>query len=251
MDFEITLGIFDILNIILILGFITLVIYYFSGSISNKMSKPYKWVNAIKNNEIPKELIDFEKSYYDKIRLYNIWFQIQRLNKENIKGAFAELGVYRGNTAKIIHLCDPQRQLFLFDTFEGFNKQDLVIEQSTDKKYNENNFSDVNISEIKSFVNANENVEFVKGYFPDTLTKKHDITYAFVNLDADLYKPTLAALEYFYPRLSKGGVIIIHDYNHNWDGNRKAVDLFMDTIPEPLIEITDWQGSVMIIKNYA
>ena len=49
--------------------------------------------------------------------------------------------------------------------------------------------------------------------------------------------------------MSKGGVIIIHDYNHNWHGIPKAIDEFLQTIPESLLEIPDWQGSAMIIKN--
>ena len=64
-----------------------------------------------------------------------------------------------------------------------------------------------------------------------------------------LRKATTAALNFFYPRMAKGGVIIIHDYNHNWDGIPKAVDAFLITIPESLMVLTDWQGSAMIIKN--
>ncbi|MCK5847444.1 MAG: class I SAM-dependent methyltransferase [Bacteroidales bacterium] len=249
MNFEITLGLFDILNIFLVLGFIAFGIYYLSNFWSNKVNKPYKWENAIANNEIPKELIAYEKSYFDKIRLYNIWFQISRINKSNIIGAFAELGVYQGETAKIISLCAPEREFFLFDTFEGFDNKDLSIENSNDDKYNDSNFSDTKLDEVKAFIGINENTKYFKGYFPDTLTKDHGITYAFVNLDADLYAPTLAALKYFYPRLAIGGTIIIHDYNHNWDGNRKAVDEFMQTINEIIIEVADWQGSAMIIKS--
>ena len=249
MDFEITLKLFDLINILLFIGFIIFSYYYWGSSISNKIAKPYKWENAILNNEISKDLVSFEKSYYDKVRLYNIWFQIQRLNKENIKGAYAELGVYKGETAKIIHLSDPNRKLFLFDTFSGFDKNDLSIENNSDTKYNSKNFSDTNLDEVKTFINGNDNIEFIEGYFPESLKKHHDIKYAFIHLDADLYAPTLAALKYFYPRLENGGVIIIHDYNHDWNGNRKAVEEFMSTLNTPLIELTDWQGSALIIKS--
>ena len=70
-----------------------------------------------------------------------------------------------------------------------------------------------------------------------------------MHLDADLYLPTIEGLKFFYPKLSAGGVIIIHDYNHTWDGIKKALDEFMPGIPESLIELPDWKGSVMIIKN--
>jgi O-methyltransferase len=51
----------------------------------------------------------------------------------------------------------------------------------------------------------------------------NDVLYALVNLDADLYNPTKAGLEYFYPHLSPGGVIFIHDYNHKWEGLMKLL----------------------------
>ena len=69
-----------------------------------------------------------------------------------------------------------------------------------------------------------------------------------MHLDADLYKPTLAGLEYFYPRLAKGGVILIHDFNHNWDGVRKAVDEFRKNNDIIISEVADMQGSLMILK---
>ena len=56
-------------------------------------------------------------------------------------------------------------------------------------------------------------------------------------------------MKFFYERLSPGGVIIIHDYNHTWDGIKRALDEFLPTIPESLIELPDWQGSAMIVKN--
>jgi len=93
-------------------------------------------------------------------------------------------------------------------------------------------------------------VYFYKGYFPETAKDLSEDRFSFVHLDADLYKPTIDALHYFYPKLSPGGVIIIHDYNHTWEGIRVAIDEFIVTIPESLIEISDWQGSAMIIKNW-
>ena len=249
MNYQITLGIFEIVNISLIIIFLVFGIMYFSNFWNNNISKPYKWEEAKTNKLISEELISFEKTYYDKVRLYNIWFQIERIKTNNIDGNFAELGVYKGETAKIIHESASDRKLFLFDTYEGFDDKDLEKEESTDKKYSTKNFSDITLDDVILFVGKSPNIKYIKGYFPESLTKEHDSKYAFINLDADLYKPTKAALEYFYPRLSEGGVIIIHDYNHNWQGNRKAVDEFIETIPETIIEIPDWKGSAMIIKN--
>lgn len=251
MDFKFTIDLFEIINILLILGFLGFGIYYFGGFGNKKIAKPYKWETAIENNEVSKELIDFEKKYFDKVRLYNFWLQIKRLQEKNIEGSFAEVGVYKGETAKIIHHSDVNRKLFLFDTFSGFDKKDLEFEKNNDEKYNTNIFSDTSSKEVDLLINSpNNNIKFVKGYFPDTLTKEHDTVYALVNLDADLYKPTKDSLDYFFPRLSKNGVIIVHDYNHNWDGNRKAVDDFISENNGIIIsEVPDAKGSIMIFKS--
>ncbi|MEI7594686.1 MAG: TylF/MycF/NovP-related O-methyltransferase [Bacteroidota bacterium] len=240
--------IFQILRIILLLFFFGLGIWYLFPSIFTSKLKPYKWGNAV-NNNISKSLIKLERKFDDKVRFYNFWFQIERLKRENIKGSFAELGVYKGETARLIHEMDKTRKLYLFDTFEGFADKDLQRENSSDRKYSTSNFSDVNIKSVESFFNGNLNVKFIKGYFPETINQIEEQKYAFVHLDADLYLPTLSALNYFYSRLSEGGVIIIHDYNHSWDGVGKAVSEFATNICENVIEIADWQGSAMIIRN--
>ncbi len=214
-----------------------------------KISKPHKWTEAIEREEISNSLKKLGKTYRDKVRFYAIWIQIERLKDKKITGAFAELGVYKGETARIIHEMDTSRTLHLFDTFKGFDQQDLEIENSTEGKYSTHNFSDTSLEMVKKFIGEQENVYFHPGYFPGSAENLEETEYAFVHLDADLYKPTLAALNYFYPRLSAGGVIIIHDYNHTWDGLRKAVDEFSKTIQETIVEIADWQGSVMIVKN--
>ncbi len=67
-------------------------------------------------------------------------------------------------------------------------------------------------------------------------------------MDADLHNPTLAGLEFFYPRLSEGGVILIHDYNTDWPELMKAVDTFVSGITESLIPVADADSTVMIIK---
>ena len=87
------------------------------------------------------------------------------------------------------------------------------------------------------------------GYFPDTVKGLEEKRFALVNLDADLYNPTKAALEFFYLRLSPGGVIFIHDYNIKWPGIIQAVDEFVRNIPETLVLAPDSEGTVMIIKN--
>lgn len=249
MDTTITLDLFDLISILL--GLILLFLGYnlLAMKWSYKISKPHKWEEAVKQGRIPPSLKALERTYRDRVRFYTFWFQIERLKAENIPGAFAELGVYQGETANIIHEMDPSRKLHLFDTFAGFENKDLAAERQKDERYRSDNFSNTSLDMVKAYINGNENVHFHVGHFPGSASGLEEPVFAFVHLDADLYKPTLAALGYFYPRLSPGGVIIIHDYNHTWPGIRQAIQEFSKDIPETLVEITDWQGSVMIVKN--
>lgn len=236
---------YEILTFILVL----LIYKYLETFWSYKVYKPYKWEDAVKNKTISKKLISLEHGYYDKIRFYIMWFQIERLKNENIEGDFAELGVHKGETAKLIYEMDTARNLHLFDTFEGFNEKDLLQENKQGGKYTTKEFSDTDLESVKKQIDGGDRVIFHPGYFPSTSIGLENTKFSFVHLDADLYLPTIEALKFFYPRLSPGGVIIVHDYNHTWDGIKKAFDEFMPTIPESLIELPDWKGSVMIVKN--
>ena len=79
---------------------------------------------------------------------------------------------------------------------------------------------------------------------------KGDERYVMVSLDADLYEPTRQGLKYFYPRLVKGGVIVIHDYNSaQFEGVRKAVREYCEEnglIPVPLCDL---HGTAVLVKQ--
>jgi len=242
------LTLFELATVILVLVFLFIGFRLAEMSWSYKISKPHAWEEAVRAGHVSKKLKRIERFYRDKVRFYTIWLQIQRLKTENIQGAFAELGVYQGETARMIHEMDSARTFHLFDTFEGFNKQDVSSEKISDVNRSVD-FSDTSEGTVIKFLDGNTNVVIHKGYFPATTESLRDEKYAFVHLDADLYNPTLAGLRYFYPRLTTGGVIIIHDYNHTWEGVTQAVDEFIKTVPEQWVAVSDWQGSVMIIKN--
>ena len=249
LDSFFTLNWTQSISIILVLVLLFLWYKLISMRWSYKISKPYRWEESVKKGSVSANLKSLERSYRDKVRFYTFWLQAQRISDENILGAFAELGVYRGNTANILHELNPQRQLHLFDTFSGFAEADLKVELTQDAKYNKQMFEETSVEAVKAYINGNNNIHFHAGYFPETTADLPEQPYAFVHLGADLYQPTLSGLQYFYPRMSAGGVIIVHDYNHNWPGVKKAVDEFSITIPERLTFMADWQGSVMIVRD--
>lgn len=210
---------------------------------------PLAWAKAIKNGKVTKRLRKLKSRYPDKMRFYIWWLQNERLKRDKIPGAFAEVGVYKGDSAAIIHALDPDRELYLFDTFTGFPASDLEGETGEAATYTTDNFADTDTSDLISKFDNKNNIHLQKGYFPDTTKGLEEKRFALVNLDADLYKPTKAALEFFYPRLSPGGVIFIHDYNYKWEGIVSAVNEFVQQIPESIVMAPDAEGTVIIVKN--
>lgn len=130
--------------------------------------------------------------------------------EKKLAGAVAEAGVFRGDYAKEINRCFPDRSLYLFDTFSGFSEADIRAEKKqsmTSADYLKETSEEIVLSKMPHRANCIVR----KGYFPDTAVGL-DEQFVFVSLDMDLYKPTLEGLYYFYPRMVKGGIIVIHDY---------------------------------------
>ncbi|MEE4255502.1 MAG: TylF/MycF/NovP-related O-methyltransferase [Bacteroidales bacterium] len=241
--------IFKLIELILLIGVAILLFRFFVSNFTSKVQKPKAWQQAVKAGEVPAALLKAEKKYNDRIRFYNIWMQIRRIHKENIEGDFAELGVYKGETAKVIRLCAPQRKLHLFDTFDGFPAGDLEYETGKASGYTSRHFADTSEEKVQGLLGFSKNIVFHKGYFPGTTAGMEETRFAFVSMDADLARPTKAGLEFFYPRLQKGGCILIHDYNTDWPELLKTVDDFVKNIAEPLIPVPDADGTVMIIRQ--
>ncbi len=146
------------------------------------------------------------------------------------EGAVAELGVYRGDFAKEINKVFPDRALYLFDTFEGFTAEDCDMEM--EKGYMDKNrtgyFSNTTEQVVMDKMKYPSMCRICKGMFPDSALQIDDV-FCFVNLDADLYAPTLAGLEFFYPRLVKGWILLIHDYfSKAFYGVKDAVKEYCD-----------------------
>ena len=237
------------LNIALLLVFLAILGRYLFSLYTEGSYRPEQWARLIKTGKIHPELRKAYRAYPDKVRFMQWWLQVERLKKEKVTGAFAELGVYKGESARVIHLMDPSRTFHLFDTFNGFMDADLKKEEGEAASYTPEHFSDTSLNKVKDYLHHAPCFRYHPGYFPSTARAVEKETFALVNIDADLYNPIKAGLEFFYPRLARGGVLFVHDYNDSWEGCRRALDEFAATIREPLILLPDKDGSVMIVRQ--
>ena len=190
-----------------------------------------------------------ENNWGDLVRLYFLCENVRRLEREQVPGDFAELGVYKGCSAKVLHQLAPGRRLWLFDTFAGFDDADAASESLRQVKRRD--FGDTSLAAVRAFLGDSALINYAVGRFPQTLASvPADAHFALVHLDCDLEEPMRAGLEYFYPRVSPGGLLIMHDYGSGlWPGVTFAVDEFLRDKPERVISIPDKSGTAVIVKQ--
>lgn len=174
----------------------------------------------------------------DPVRYAFIAMAIERLRSEGIQGSFAEIGVWRGDLSEFIHTLAPSRKFHLFDTFQGFPED------------GDDRFRDTSVDLVRKRLIANPaNIDLNVGEFPSTAAGLEDEQFSMVMYDADKYEPAVAALEFFYPKLSHGGYFFAHDFNNEAEpGVKKAMQSFLEGKPEMLIEIPDRWGTALFRK---
>jgi hypothetical protein len=185
----------------------------------------------------------------DAARFMALMLNVRQLEAEGIEGDFAELGVWKGNSAAILahYAAQSGRRLFLFDTFSGFDQRDL---EGVDEGHNRD-FSDTSIEFVRETVGHPEVTTYLQGFFPDTVTDEvRERQFALVHIDCDLYQPMKAALAFFYPRMPRGGMLLLHDYSSgSWGGATRAVDEFYQATGEHISLWPDKSGTAMIRKQ--
>lgn len=191
----------------------------------------------------------------DYVRIKTFEMVANEINLAEIPGETAEVGVCMGDFAQYINYMFPDKRIYLFDTFEGFEKKEASSELK--KGYCDESFikmfNNVSIEAVMKKMSYPEKVIIKKGFFPQSLDGLEE-KFAFVSLDVDFEESMLEGLRYFYPHLSDGGYIFIHDYNYcdelNLKGVRCAVDRYEAEIGEFLhrVPICDQGGTLVISK---
>jgi hypothetical protein len=187
-------------------------------------------------------------------------FLIHAIEKSN--GPIAECGVFRGFSAVAMNMLvskkksDALNQIYLIDSFEGLSEpveEDWILLNTNENKsakgpaMAKGHFATPIEMVQKNFENV-KNVKLVKGWIPDAFENLPEELWSFVHLDVDLYKPILDSLEYFYPRMNKGGIIINDDYKSVlFPGAGKAWREFFEKKNESYL-ILDTGQSIFIKK---
>jgi O-methyltransferase len=218
-------------------------INYLFGNFFNR-NKAY--INYSLNYINRKRIID--RNYMDYIRLSTLELVANEINSNQVKGAVAELGVYKGKFARYINRYFPDRKFYLFDTFKGFAETDINAEVQNTYSNGKQDFSNTSVKRVLDIMPFPGQCIIKEGYFPDT-AKDLNEEFVFVNIDADLYEPIYNGLQYFYPRLNKGGYIFVHDYNNDaYKGAREAVEKFCTENGLNKLPLPDSCGTAVLMK---
>lgn len=190
----------------------------------------------------------------DYFRYRTFEFVAEEIVRKKIEGELAELGVFKGLFSAVINYRFPEKKLYLFDTFEGFDEEEAKREYEKGRCGLEfiDSHKNTSIEQMLNHITFPEKVKICKGYFPGSVTedaKKE--RYAFVSLDVDFEESTYEGLKFFYPRLSDGGYIFVHDYNTYYlEGIKAAVERYERDLGKRLksVPIADRAGTLIIVK---
>jgi len=187
-------------------------------------------------------------------RIYALIQAVRYVVKNEVPGDIVECGVWKGGSmmaiAKtLLSLGDTSRKLYLFDTFTGMPKPGEIDTSPVDGKASDlfaarqtsDNTSDwcyATLDEVQEVMNSTgypaSNLYFVKGLVEETIPAKAPNSISILRLDTDWYSSTHHELVNLFPRLSRGGVIVIDDYGH-WVGAKKATDEYFSQNRTPIL----------------
>ena len=166
---------------------------------------------------------------------------------DGVPGAAAELGVYRGGFARCLSALLPDRTLYLFDTFEGFDPTEAGSEAAGFVQAHRN----TGVEKVLRLMPHPEKLVIKQGLFPASLEGLEE-RFALVSLDVDLEESTLAGLHWFYPRLNPGGFLLLHDYNSpRLPGVKRALQRYETELGThlPAVPLCDVNGTLVLCKD--
>jgi O-methyltransferase len=177
-------------------------------------------------------------------RLDDLQACLESIVADGVAGDVIEAGCWRGGASIFMRATldslGEDRGLVVADSFQGFP-------EGAEEQLTGFDFLAVGLEEVRaSFrrLGVGERVEFVPGFFEQSLAPLVGRRWALVRLDADTYEPTRAALHALYPGLTVGGYLVLDDYG-SFEGCRRAVDEFRAEygISEPLeqVDFTCWR----------
>ena len=177
-------------------------------------------------------------------RKYTLFQLVRMLG--NVPGDTAECGCYQGMASYLMLAAERRqdREHHVFDSFSGLSEPGRADSVETDGvlrwKHHDLTASEAGLRErLARF----DNWHSYAGWIPERFEEISDRRFSLVHVDVDLYDPTKASFEFFYPRMSPGGVIVCDDYGFSsCPGALRAVDEFAQSVGNPPLVLPTGQA---------
>lgn len=186
-------------------------------------------------------------------RMYGLYKAVEYVVGHRIPGDIVECGVWKGGSSMLAALTlkqfgDQTRRIFLYDTFAGMpepGNRDVAVNgrdaRDTWARRKRNGFNEWCLAPLDA-VKENllstdypaEKLIFAKGKVEETIPRVAPDTISILRLDTDWYESTYHELLHLFPRLAKGGVLLLDDYGF-WKGSRDAVDRYLSEHQIPML----------------
>jgi hypothetical protein len=191
-------------------------------------------------------------------RIHALVYAVRHVVRNRIAGDMVECGVWKGGSVMamaltLLQLGERDRSLYLFDTFSGMTPPsdvDVDYQGQQAQVILDAVRCEASQQEVENAVFSTgydrEKIHFVPGRVEETIPAYAPESIALLRLDTDWYESTQHELVHLFPRLERGGVIIIDDYGH-WRGARQAVDEYIAQRQIPLLlHRIDYTGRIAV-----
>lgn len=191
------------------------------------------------------------KTMIGQTRLRHLRGCVEDVLANDVPGDLIETGVWRGGATILMRGVlkahgDTTRTVVVADSFEGLPRPD-VEQYPADEGLDFSSHRVLAVSQeevaenFRTFGLLDDQVEFVQGWFRDTMPGLRDRTWSVLRLDGDLYESTTDVLTNLYPQLSPGGWLVIDDHSIPACAQAVADYRAANGITEP-IEVIDDDG---------
>ena len=165
----------------------------------------------------------------DVFRCFELWQLVEQCEKNPLPGAYIEIGTWRGGTAGIIgsqlKALNSDNLLYVADTFKG-----VVKTSAADSAYTGGEHSDTSRSLVEELLFNKlslKNIQILEGIFPDDTQHliPAEAQFKFCHIDVDVYQSAIDIVDWIWPKLQVGGMIVFDDYGfHTCDGIARYVE---------------------------
>ena len=234
---------------------------YFWSFWTHKVFKPWGWLEMHKRRLIPKRVEHDERRCKDRVRYYTVFFCLEQVERYGVGGELVVLGADDVSLVALLREVSPERTVRVVGPMEATsvtvrreNCQGEVSEETVQLDFAAE-------KEVRGVLGGDASRGIVvKGSVSECVSEcvsggvSGGVSglggcIALALIDSVDYDELLSALGAVYSRLSPGGMMIVHSYNHDWEAVRRAVDVFSAGVKERFVPVADMYGSVVLAKS--